>query len=255
MRMMDEVRWGQASSLVKLCCGICNNASWYVMTDALDRVKTLPVYRQNVKKAFSHVLDEWKAYERNLLYSKAPRFFHLDDMAPETRKKFGCCSDAEYYDFWTGIGGDAYGRSKLLASSLANKYKLSLEKHGVKYAEQVGWLWTGMTALEIACKMWTASVNEASKQFGLPIAIAKKIFGCFNLDRVRRSYSRAMSTVNVSYESIKLEDGEKRNIELGIIQLEEAWSDPERMIDSTIQATEDYSEIFATKGTVKKVWW
>lgn len=96
---MDEVRWGQASSLVKLCCGVCNNASWYVMMEALDRVKTLPVYRQKVKKAFSHVLDEWKAYERNLLYSKAPRFFHLDDMAPETRKKFGCCSDAEYYDF------------------------------------------------------------------------------------------------------------------------------------------------------------
>lgn len=108
-----------------------------------------------------------------------------------------------------------------------------------------------MTALEIACKMWTASVNEASKQFGLPIAIAKRLFGCFNLDRVRRSYSRAMSTIIVS--SIKLEDGEKRNIELGIIQLEEAWGDPERMIDSTIQATEDYSEIFATKGTVKKV--
>ena len=46
---------------------------------------------------------------------------------------------------------------------------------------------------------------------------------------------------------------EERNIDLGLEQLMEAWLDPELLYSSASGAVEDFNEIFASKGFVKKV--
>lgn len=50
----------------------------------------------------------------------------------------------------------------------------------------------------------------------------------------------------------ELEPTEKRNIEMGLTQLCEAWIDPALLYDSTMESVEDYDEVFRTRGYQKK---
>lgn len=49
-----------------------------------------------------------------------------------------------------------------------------------------------------------------------------------------------------------LEYVEKRNIEVGLMQLCDAWSNPKLMYESTMDSVEDYDEVFATRGFQQK---
>jgi hypothetical protein len=64
---------------------------------------------------------------------------------------------------------------------------------------------------------------------------------------------RAMMLLTPETEAFKLDSVEQRNIELGLEQMMAAWLNPELLYNSTSVAVEDYEEIFATKGFVKKV--
>jgi hypothetical protein len=64
---------------------------------------------------------------------------------------------------------------------------------------------------------------------------------------------RAMMLLAPETDPIKLSDVEERNIDLGLQQLMEAWLDPELLYSSASGAVDDFNEIFATKGFVKKV--
>jgi hypothetical protein len=44
--------------------------------------------------------------------------FHLDDLEPSVRRKYGDITDREYYDFWASTGSQAYQQSKPLITSL-----------------------------------------------------------------------------------------------------------------------------------------
>ena len=37
--------------------------------------------------------------------------FHLDDLEPSVRRKYGDITDREYYDFWASTGSQAYQQS------------------------------------------------------------------------------------------------------------------------------------------------
>jgi hypothetical protein len=58
-----------------------------------------------------------------------------------------------------------------------------------------------------------------------------------------------MTEPNATY---KLEPIEDMNIQNGLMQLTETWSNPQLMYDSMSSGIEDYDDIFRTKGYMKK---
>ena len=49
-----------------------------------------------------------------------------------------------------------------------------------------------------------------------------------------------------------MDSTEDKNIENGLVQLLEIWSNPENYYDATMNTIPEYDEIFRTKGEMKK---
>ena len=232
---------GNAAAIFKLVCGVGNNAAWVVMMEGYDHARRCKAFRRSLKGGhsvgwyFKKAVRDFNDYERNLLTTQTNRMFHVADMTGDVRRKYGDISDAEYYEFWKGVGGVAYERTKPLITSLWNKYRLSLLEHGVKDAEHVAWVMTAQAALDLAGAMYESAMKE-----------------CENGLELHRKV-RAMMLLAPETDPIKLSDVEERNIDLGLQQLMEAWLDPELLYSSASGAVDDFNEIFASKGFVKKV--
>lgn len=241
-----------ASGMVKITLGVMNTCSWLVTLDAHDVIRKSPRYRQQVKKAFKTVLDEHKAYENRLLYATVNRFFCVEDMTPETRKKFGAdFTDQKYFEFWKGIGGPAYNSTRPLVTSLWNKYRKSLEEHGQKESVASAWAFTALAALRLADAKYESFINRCPEDFGLDTGIARNVFSQFSMKRVLDAWMKAteMFADTSDYPISEMED---RNISLGIEQLADAWLDPSILYDSTQDTIPDFDDIFRTKGEMKK---
>ena len=139
-------RIGNAAAVVKLICGVANNAAWLTILDAHDHARRCPNYRQGVKHKFKMAIQALRDYERDLLHSEENRMFHIADMSERVRKKYGDITDREFYDFWAGTGAAAYDKTRPLLTSLQNKYKLSLEREHIPEAYNVAWVMVGMAA-------------------------------------------------------------------------------------------------------------
>ena len=135
-----------AAAIFKLVCGVGNNAAWLAMLDGYDQAKRCKAFRRSLKGGhmvgwyFKKAVNDFKDYERQLLTTEKNRMFHVADMTEDVRRKYGNISDAQYYEFWKGVGGVAYAKTKLHITSLWNKYRVSLVKHDVKDAEHVAWV-------------------------------------------------------------------------------------------------------------------
>jgi hypothetical protein len=79
------------------------------------------------------------------------------------------------------------------------------------------------------------------------------VFSQFSLKTISKDWMRALMLLAPETDPIKLSDVEERNIDLGLQQLMESWLDPELLYSSASGAVDDFNEIFATKGFVKKV--
>ena len=245
-------RMSCAASVVKLVCGVGNNAAWLVVLDALDQAKRCQRYKGAVKMAFRRCVEIYRAQERQLIYGQENRMFHMGDMSPEIRKKYGDITDRQYFEFWTGLGASAYEKTRPLLTSLWNKYRLSLERHGVKDSEKVAWVMVAMASLELAVKMYGQAVDECVTGYELPKSIVERVFGQFSMGALRGQWKKAMEALAPDTEGYDLDEVEERNIDMGLRQLLEAWCDPGILYDSTFAAVEEYDEVFRTKGEQKK---
>jgi hypothetical protein len=140
-----------------------------------------------------------------------------------------------------------------MITSLWNKYRVSLIQHNVRDAEHVAWVMTAQAALDLAGAMYESAMKECETGYGLSRKILDAVFGQFSLKTISKNWMRALLLLTPETEPIKLSDMEERNIDFGLRQLMEAWLDPELLYSSASGAVEDYNEIFATKGFVKKV--
>jgi len=251
---MEEVTtvFARASSVIKLTCGIANNAAMYVMLDAHDKIKAHPRYKHETKRAFKAAIARWKVYEAGLVNPTGQRFFCLEDMSPSVRKKYGDITDRQYYDFWADMGGEAYQRTRPLVTSLWNKFRLSLLQHGVRNADSVAWVMTAETGLEIAAKVWRHGVEECAKEYGLPPKLMRQVFAPFDISPVQELWKKALYTLAPEIDEYDLESTERRNIDMGLRQLEEAWVHPETIYASATEAVKEYDEVFRTPGEQKK---
>ena len=247
------LRVARSSAVIKMVCGVSNNATWLLVRYAHDQAKMSRRYNGKVKKLFKQALEEFHHYEHNLIYARENRMFHLDDLEPSFRQKYGDITDREYYDFWASTGSQAYQQSKPLITSLWNKYRVSLVKHDVKDAEHVAWVMTAQAALDLAGAMYESAMKECEVGLELHRKVLDEVFSQFSLKPVSKDWMRALMLLAPETDPIKLSEVEERNIDLGLQQLMEAWLDPELLYSSASGAVDDFKEIFATKGFVKKV--
>lgn len=252
-----EIQVAKAAGVVKLVCGLGNNASWMVCLDAHDAIKSHSRYNQRVKGGhtvgyfYRKVLKMYRDYERMLLCSGTNRFFHVADMSEVTRKKYGDITDRKYYEFWTGIGGAAYSRSRPMVTSLQNKYRLSLMQHGVEMPEMVAWVMTAQACLELAVTMYEKALDNIVVEMKIPRRVLDFVFGKFSMKEIAKVWRQALEATapNAIYE---LESIEERNIKQGILQLQEAWSATDGLYGATMDSVKDFDEVFRTKGEMKK---
>ena len=248
-----------AAAIFKLVCGVGNNAAWLAMMDGYDHAKRCKAFRRSLKGGhmvgwyFKKAVNDFKDYERQLLTTGKNRMFHVADMTEDVRRKYGDISDAEYYEFWKGVGGVAYAKTQPHITSLWNKYRVSLVKHDVKDAEHVAWVMTAQAAIDLSLAMYESAMKECETGMNLHRKLLDGIFGQFSLKTVSKDWMRALMLLAPETDNYQLDSTEERNIDLGLQQLMEAWLDPELLYSSASGAVDDFDEIFATKGFVKKV--
>lgn len=240
------------ASVVKLTCGVGNNAAHLIMLDAHDQIRKHPNYRHEVKRLYKQAIALFRQQERGLLHAATNRFFHVDDMPLEIRKKYGDITDAQYFEFWQGLGARAYTESRPLLTSLHNKYRLSLLNHGIEYSELLAWPMVAQACLELACKLYDTTLKQCTEQLKIPRNIMQRLFALFNLRPVADIWYKALMLIEPKVAKYNLTTQEERNIELGLQQLGEKWSDPNLLYGAAITATEDFAEVFRTKGENKK---
>lgn len=241
-----------ASGAVWTISGISNGCTYYMMMDALDKIKHLPIFRNQVKMAFENCRRMWKRYERNLLYCNNERFFHVADMTPEVRKKYGNITDEEYFGYWLGLGGSAYQRSRALIGSLRNKYRLSLVAHDVPYADELQYVLTAQAGFSISCMMYEELTANIANTCKIPVSYIRSIYRKFYLKDIRDAWSKAMLLLEPKLFQYELTELEERNITHGLKDLENLWMEGDTIFGSLTDATEEYDDVFRTKGENKK---
>lgn len=241
-----------SSAYIKQMCGIGNNAAWSAALEALDHVRQHPRYKQAVKKAFLAAIEMFRQYENRLVYAEQNRMFHLDDLTPEYRKRYGNVSDREYYDYWASTGATAYARTRRFVTSLWNKYRLSLISHEIGHADIVAWAMAADACLRLAQCIYEQCVEVCIAEYKAPREILHVIFGQLNIKHIADAWDKALNMLAPETEHYELSDLEKRNIQNGLDQLMEEWSGANTLTDSITESTEAFGEIFRTKGEQKK---
>lgn len=242
-----------AAAIVKLLCGVGNNAAWLVTLHAHDQAKRCKrYYHGNVRHEFRQVFKMFKEYERTLLYTNVNRFFHVADMSPDVRKKYGDISDADYYELWTGTGAAAYDRTKPLITSLWNKYRLSLLAHDVHDAEQVAWVMTAAACLELSAMIYKKAIEECANGMNLPYILLKRTFRDFDMSAINEKWAKAMKALAPEIIELYPSETEAKNIKHGLDQLQQNWTDATLLYNSLGDAVSEYREFFRTKNEVRK---
>ena len=236
------------AGVVKLVCGVANNAALLVVLDAHDKVRQHPAYRHKVKHLYNHAIQTYRKQENEMLYNRINRMFHLADMPENIRKKYGNITDAQYFEYWQGLGAKAYNDYHHWITSLQNKFRLSLQSHDVEHYDILAWVMTAQSWLELACTMY----DETLKSSDLPKKALDYVFGQFSMRRTADIWYQAMVLTEPQTEAYDLDPIEERNIAMGVQQLQDAWSDPKLIYGSAFDATIDFNDIFRTKGENKK---
>lgn len=245
-------RVAKASGTIKTMCGIANNAAWACCLEVMDKLKGHPNFRHRVKKGFMGAMEEFNVYERNLVYAQHNRLFHLADLTPEYRKRYGNITDREYYEYWCGTGATAYAQNKGWINNLWNKYRLSLIRHKIPNEDATAWAMTAMAALRLAECIYRNNIDVCVQDYAIPKALLEEIFGGLNMKNVADRWDAALSLLEPKTEGYELDEDEVKNIQFGLDQLMEKWTDISTLCDALTETTQAYSEVFRTKGEQKK---
>ena len=254
-----ERKTAAAASIVKLVCGVGNNAAWLVVLEAYDHAKQHRRFNQNIKGGkrvswfFRRVMKLYHEYEHRLVDARHIRLFHVADMDEKTRRKYGeGITDREYYDFWAAMGDPCYSKTHPLVTSLWNKYRLLLQHNDVVDADEVAWVMVGQAALELAATMYDMAIDECEIGYGIPRSLLEYLFGQFSMKELANEWYRAMMALAPETEPIQPSELDEKNIDWGVRQLKEAWLDHDTLYTSTADTVAEYDEVFRTRGFQKK---
>lgn len=241
-----------SAAMVKTTCGIGNNAAWSVALEALDHVRKHPRYKHGVKQAFLSAVQEFKNYECELVYATENRLFHVADLTPEYRKRYGDITDREYYEFWCSTGASAYVQKRVWVTNLWNKFRLSLIGHKVQHPDEVAWGMAASAALLLATCMYDNSVRVCVEDYKVPRQLVDGIFGKLNMIAVAKKWDKALMMLEPFTATYDLTELEQKNIQQGLDQLQEQWTSTATYTGALTEAVDAYEEVFRTKGEQKK---
>ena len=269
-RQKIELTFARCSGFVKMVTGVANNAALAVMRHAYCQIADIRDkdsymerprqphhnYRHKAKMLFGQAMRDVAAYRSRLMHPNRGdvRFFCVSDMTPDTRKKYGDMTDEDYFAFWEGTGSEAYRKTQPLITSLWNKFRKSFDEHGIHSAAQSAWGLTAMTCLQLAVEIWEGamlSVREAVES-RLTDEFIWRVYQPFSLQRVAASWKQALVTLSPESACYRLDGSDERNIELGVQQLRDAWLSPDMPFSATMQAVDDFGDLFRTQGERKK---
>ena len=245
-------RVAKVAGLVKTMTGIGNNAAWATCLDAMDQLKKHPRFRHLVKREFNSALLEFKAYERQLIYTETNRLFCVADLTPEYRKRYGNITDREYYDYWAATGATAYAQKRQWMTNLWNKFRLSLIGHKVPNPDTVAWGMAADACLKLAVCIYDNAVRVGVEDYGIPRQLLDAIFGDLKINEIEKRWDRALMMLEPFTETYDLTELEQKNIQLGLDQLQEEWTSCATLRGALSETTEAYEEVFRTKGEMKK---
>lgn len=247
-----SARVARISAVLKLMTGITNNAAYASCLEALDHVRKHKNYRQAVKQSFNDAIKEFKAYEHRLIYADKNRLFHLDDLTPEYRKRYGDITDREYYEFWCATGASAYTQKHPWVMNLWNKFRLSLINHNVPNEGIVAWPIAADACLLLAVAVHENWLRVGVEEYGIPDILMKEIFGQLSLATVEKKWSKALSMLEPLTDGYELTSLEQKNIQMGVDQLQDEWTSLATIRGGLNEAIGAYDEVFRTKGEQKK---
>ena len=110
-----------------------------------------------------------------------------------------------------------------------------------------------MAALELAVKIYDQAIDGCVDGYQLPRRLLDYIFRQFRVGDIDRAWCNALEVLAPDTAGFELDSMEEKNIAHGLNQLQEAWTNPALMYDSTSVSAADFEEIFRTKGEHKKV--
>lgn len=248
----------RTAGMVKLICGLSNNAAYMLTLDAWDRIKHLDLTRRvegghELRWHFLRVLRAFKSYERALIYADENRFFHVAGMPKDVRKRYGNITDRDYYDMWSALGAEAYQRNRAMVTCLVNKYRLMLEANGVKDADVKAWASAAILGLAIARNGYDSAMTTAINNVPVvkPDAL-RRIFSAFSLETVARLWFNAVQLLDGRALALCQEANNERNIRLSVEQLQDAWLGDDVMADALRSTVTGYDDVWRTKGEMKK---
>lgn len=248
----------QIASTMKLMCGIGNNAAWLVCLDAHDHIKRSRLYNKRIKGGntvgweFKKVINLYHKYEQQLLYAYNYRLFNVADMSASLRKKFGNITNRDYYDMWSATGATAYTKVKPFITSLWNKYRLILSNHGNTEPDIVAWAFTAQALINMAIRIYNTAIEECVADTGIQRTILERCFSQLSFANIGKAWDRATQALAPLTVNYTLSSTEQKNVDLGLNQLFDSLTDPHLIFNATKANVEDYSEIFRTKGEMKK---
>ena len=254
MRKEDiQYQMGQMAIIVKIVCGVANNCAWLACLEAHDKLKKHPRYRHACKKAYKAALEEFHRYERELVYGFRNAMFSIDNLPAGTREKFRDITDREYYELWAACGATAYNHTKPLLTSLVNKYRLALTHIGSEHPDIYAWALAGQICLELAVTVHNEAVWPTPPSIHLREQVVRAVFAKFSLRKVKTKWYKAIQLTEPDTFSRDFSAADDKNIQLGIDQLLDAWTDAQTIFAAALEATRSSDEMFRTKGDMKAV--
>lgn len=242
--------------------GVANNAAWYCCLDALGFLEKLPQWRvrtdgrNTIKWRFDKAVKTFHEYERILIWDEKNRFFNVSDMPEKTRQLYkDGMSNREYYDFWSSLGGSTYTRTKSLVTSLQNKYRLALLHKGAdeQQALPLSWGLCALSCLSLAVLSYERILDIGSEKYKVPRSYFENFFNKISIEPVGVLWADALDAVRPGVLSEKWDGSDARNIELGRMQIADAWMQFENINSDIIQTLKDCGEdVIRTDKIIKE---
>lgn len=238
-------------SNLKVFFGTINNCIFLHIGDALGKLNDVPL-DGNRKRLIKKVWEEWKDYESGLKYGDA-HFFDLRTLPQVTRAKFEeGMTNEDYFDFWTAQGGKPYKTSLPMVSCLSNKFKLVIEKRGVKMPEKKAPLMAVNSMLCTQIDAFSDCVDKAHNVLGIRKCDLNAALSPFSLRRVRDAWWHLMRETIPETKTIVPDELEQSNIDMSLRQLTEMMYSVDFLFSGLMDATEKYDDLFISKRVINK---
>lgn len=234
--------------------GISNNCALQIVGNSLEKIRKSPLCSKTVKRRFERVRKEISLYEYKLENSPH-KFFDVYDFDDQTKQLYRPgLSKSEYFDYWRASGNAGYTLIKNYIYALRHKYYIiERRKRTEEEASVMSDMAIAYTVLTLATAAYKDTVERCVRDTGLPKNRFAVFYKDFSLQPILDCWDKAMRSLGPEIWEDNCDEFDKSNINICANDLLRRWFSTDFIVDSLKKATEEYDDIFRTKGCMKKV--